>query len=239
MDYALGPNYDIIPGARQRSIVDDLGLDLPIPDLVFGSGQVISTLEDVIRDFYQSFEPVFRLPFSAAPLLCSKPNGPEGFFGSTPRPCYQLTWARRGEHSNERTAMIGLFTAPGSIAVKEWIGLEEPGQRTQNLLQEMKSHGRLKSCLQCPHPNQTDMPLTTTALESSRLTQSDWLLFHPTLIGAKKFAMNSVPLPVFGYLACVHMEYLVSGDAQSNMDCIEWHGGAGSASRQPQTFPSW
>lgn len=154
VDNALGPGYEITPEVRQRSIVDGLGLDLSAHDFDFGSEQVISNSEDVIRDFYQNFEPLFRLPLSETLLISSKPNGPTGFVGSTPSSCYQLTWKRRAEYSYERTAMIGIFTPPGSIAIEEWIGLKEPGRRTRSLLREMKrylryiltSHGRLKSC---------------------------------------------------------------------------------------------
>ena len=134
----LGPNSHFHEPSCNR--IDNVGLDnQTLPMISFGR-EVIETVEEVKRDFYQNLEPVVRAAYSRGPFMVSRSGAPtrRGLQGIN---CgYQLTWPGRLDQLPERSAMIGLFGEPGTIKMEQWVGNQQMDQATRSLQQSIREY---------------------------------------------------------------------------------------------------
>ncbi|KAK3933655.1 hypothetical protein QBC46DRAFT_221199, partial [Diplogelasinospora grovesii] len=137
IDNFLGRGLDLVQ--RPPSEVDDVGLQTQASALN-AVPQAISSEGDVERDFYQHFEPAYRLAFLCGPFLWPRSLlGPTGPTNTTITVDYQLTWpGQRQYRLFERVAMIGELKQPSVIQPQEWTTNQPWGQITKRLQREMR-----------------------------------------------------------------------------------------------------
>ncbi|KAL2022059.1 hypothetical protein VTK56DRAFT_6103 [Thermocarpiscus australiensis] len=139
IDSFLGPglHYGDNYAHQLPSEVDHVGPQYPAHPLN-AAHQAILSEGDVDRDFYQNFEPPFRLAFSGSPFLWPRSLlGPTGPTNTSVTVDYQLTWPGQNRLL-ERATMVGELKQPYVIIPKEWAGEQARGDITRRPQREMR-----------------------------------------------------------------------------------------------------
>ncbi|KAL2015109.1 hypothetical protein VTK56DRAFT_6309 [Thermocarpiscus australiensis] len=148
IDSFLGPglSYGDNYAYQLPSEVDYIGLQNPVHPLNVAH-QMIQSEGDGDRDFYQNFEPPFRLAFSGWPFLWPRSLlGPTGPTDTSVTVDYQLTWP--GENRLlERATMVGELKQPYVIIPEEW-SEKPPGDITRRLQRQMRGYAHRYKCPQ-------------------------------------------------------------------------------------------
>lgn len=132
----LGPNFLFHEPCCDPT--NYVGLENQTLPMISLGREVIETLEEVKRDFYQNFEPVVRAAYSQGPFMVSR-SAPPTRTGRSGLNCgYQLTWPGMENQLHERSAMIGIFREPGTIKVEQWVGVRDMDPITQTLQQTIR-----------------------------------------------------------------------------------------------------